>query len=142
MIIILVVIFILIVYSPVDCSGPSPEVTPLPPPGGGQPPGGIPPDPGWPPGPSVPIGCEPGIAAGTTANVVYPQVRIRWSPGYVGKNDHTDSKKYMTTGDTVYVMGGPETKDGLCWWFVEHKGVQGWTADHSREGRQLLAADP
>jgi hypothetical protein len=60
----------------------------------------------------------------------------------VGKNDATDSKKYMTTGDRVSVMGGPEMKDGLCWWHVEHKGVQGWTADHSREGRQLLSAGP
>jgi hypothetical protein len=133
-IIILVVIFILITFSPQNCSGPAPVVTPLPPVGAS------PPVLGTQPIPDPPIGCQPGIAVGTTANVIYPQVRMRWSPGYVGKNDATDSKKYMMTGDKVRVIGGPEMKDGLCWWLIEFKGEQGWTADHSREGRQLLSA--
>jgi hypothetical protein len=141
-IIILVVIFVLITFSPQNCSGPAPVVTPLPPVGASPLPGVTPPTLGTQPGPVTPIGCQPGIAVGATANVIYPQVRMRWSAGYVGKNDATDSKKYMTTGDQVRVIGGPEMRDGLCWWLIEFGGEQGWTADHSREGRQLLSAGP
>ena len=95
------------------------------------------------PGPGTPsFACQPGIAVGKTINVVYDSVRMRYSPGYVEKDDTKDSKHYMKTGDKVVVKSGPQIKDGLCWWFVEHKGYQGWTADHSREGRLLLSAGP
>jgi hypothetical protein len=95
------------------------------------------------PRPGTPsFACQPGIAAGKTANVVYSAVRMRHSAGYVDKNDATDTKRYLKSGDQVVVRGGPEIRDGLCWWLVEHKGIQGWTADHSREGRLLLSAGP
>ena len=86
--------------------------------------------------------CQPGIAVGKTVNVVYDQVRMRRSAGYVNKNDATDSIHYMRTGDKVQIKGGPERKDGLCWWLIEHAGHEGWTADHSREGKLLLSASP
>jgi hypothetical protein len=95
------------------------------------------------PGPGTPsFACQSGIAAGKTINVVYHSVRMRHSPGYVEKDDAKDSKHYMKTGDKVVVKGGPQIKDGLCWWLVEHNGYQGWTADHSREGSLLLSAGP
>ena len=87
----------------------------------------------------VTFGCQPGIEVGKTVDVVHAAVRMRWSPGYVDKDDTLDSIHYMQTGDKVMIRGGPEIKDGLCWWVVEHQGYRGWTADHSREGRLLLA---
>ena len=95
------------------------------------------------PGPGTPsFDCQPGIAAGKTINVVHDSVRMRHSPGYVEKDDTKDSKHYMKTGDKVVIKDGPQIKDGLCWWLVEHNGYQGWTADHSREGRLLLSTGP
>jgi hypothetical protein len=90
----------------------------------------------------VPSLCQPGIEIGETINVVYPHVRMRYSPGYVNKNDLVDTKHYLQTGDQVTVLNGPEINDNLCWWFVEHQQWQGWTADHSQQGRLLLAANP
>ena len=89
----------------------------------------------------VTFDCQPGIEVGKTVDVVHAAVRMRWTPGYVDKDDTRDSIHYMETGDKVLIRGGPEMKDGLCWWVVEHGGYRGWTADHSREGRLLLAVD-
>ena len=86
--------------------------------------------------------CQPGIQVGKTVHVVYPAVRMRLSPGYVEKDDEVDTKHYMETDDRIADKGGPQIKDGLCWWLVEHEGYQGWTADHSREGRLLLSVSP
>ena len=93
------------------------------------------------PPPGTPsFNCWPGIEVGKTVNIMHRAVRMRHSPGYVEKDDRTDTKHYMETGDRVVIKSGPQMKDGLCWWLVEHDGLQGWTADHSREGRLLLSA--
>jgi hypothetical protein len=84
--------------------------------------------------------CQPGIGIGKLVDVVYEAVRMRHSPGYVEKDDNVDTKHYMQIGDKVVVKNGPQIRDGLCWWFIEHEGLQGWTADHSQEGRLLLSA--
>jgi hypothetical protein len=86
--------------------------------------------------------CEAGIEVGKTVHVIYHAVRMRKSPGYVDKDDNKDSLHYMETGDKVVIKAGPRITDGLCWWFIEHQGFQGWTADHSHEGRLLLSANP
>jgi hypothetical protein len=90
---------------------------------------------------AIPTTCQPGIEVGKTIAVVYPAVRMRQSPGYVGKDDRTDSIHFTGTGDWVTVIGGPEMRDGLCWWLVEHVGFSGWVADHSRDGTLLLSAN-
>jgi hypothetical protein len=86
--------------------------------------------------------CEPGIAIGTSARTVYDNVRMRQSPGYAGKNDAADTIHYLKAGDIVRVLDGPVITDGLCWWFGEHTGIRGWSADHSRQGRRLLSPAP
>lgn len=86
--------------------------------------------------------CQLGIQVGKTANVVYHAVRVRYSPGYAAKDDAQDTKRYIKTGDQVTVIGGPEIRDGLCWWLVKHQEWQGWSADHSRQGRLLLSGGP
>jgi hypothetical protein len=90
--------------------------------------------------PTTPYPCEKGIEVGKTVNVVYTGVRVRKSAGYVTKNDAQDTIHYLKTGDKAAVKAGPTMKDGLCWWKIEHEGVEGWTADHSRTGRLLLKA--
>jgi hypothetical protein len=90
----------------------------------------------------IPSLCQPGIAIGKTINVVYPRVRMRYSPGYVDKNDLVDTTHYLQTGDQVAVLNGPEINDNLCWWYIQHQQWKGWTADHSHQGRLLLAAGP
>ncbi len=86
------------------------------------------------------VPCQPQIAVGKPAQVIYPSVHMRRSPGYVDKNDAQDAIHYLEMNDRINVKGGPEIRDGLCWWRVEHQGYEGWTADHSRDGRQLLTA--
>jgi hypothetical protein len=111
-----------------------PQGTPLPtatfPPGVTPPPATV--------GP-IPSSCQPGIELGKMVRVVHRAVRMRHSPGYVLKDDYTDSKRYMERGDMVIIRGGPQMMDGLCWWLIEYEGVQGWTADHNQEGRLLLS---
>ena len=84
--------------------------------------------------------CQQGIAVGKSVNVVYTGVRVRKSAGYVNKNDTQDTIHYLRTGDKATVKDGPTEKDGLCWWKIEHEGVEGWTADYSQEGELLLKA--
>jgi hypothetical protein len=86
--------------------------------------------------------CQPGIQVGSPARVVSSAVRIRQSPGYVGKNDAADTIHYLESGDVVNIIGGPTSQDGLCWWNVDYQGIKGWTADHSRTGALLLTAGP
>jgi hypothetical protein len=93
-------------------------------------------------GASGAAGCQPGIQVGQPARVVYASVRMRRTPGYVGKNDAADSVHYLKQGDVVNIAGGPEGKDGLCWWYADYEGIRGWTADHSSEGTLLLVAGP
>jgi hypothetical protein len=86
--------------------------------------------------------CQPGIQAGGSAAVVYDSVRLRQSPGYFAKDDAEDTVHYLTKGDVVNVLGGPENQDGLCWWNLEYQGFVGWSADRSSDGIVLLAAGP
>jgi hypothetical protein len=91
---------------------------------------------------SVSVGCAANITVGASAFALHDSVRVRRTPGYVGKNDATDTVLFLYKADIVDVRGGPQEADGLCWWHVEYGGVEGWTADHSSEGLQLLAASP
>ena len=88
---------------------------------------------------SASFDCEPGIQVGRTARVLYEAVRMRETPGYIGKNDTADTVLYLKKGDIVNVTGGPENRDGLCWWLVEFGAFVGWTADHSYDGLLLLS---
>lgn len=88
----------------------------------------------------APIPCQEGIEIGGNANVV-ASVRLRQTEGYIGKTD-ADLIGFMEVGDTATVKGGPRSRDGLCWWQVEHKGIEGWAADHSSDGTLLLSSTP
>ena len=90
--------------------------------------------------PAASYPCQEGIEVGKSVNVVFTGVRVRKSAGYVIKNDTQDTIHFLKAGDKAEVKGGPTKEDGLCWWKLEHEGVEGWTADHSHEGRLLLKA--
>lgn len=89
-----------------------------------------------------PIPCQQDLFVGQRAQVVEPFVRMRYSAGYVSKDDATDTVYYLKKGDVVIIRAGAELKDGLCWWHVEYQGRQGWTADHSQSGDLLLSPAP
>jgi hypothetical protein len=86
--------------------------------------------------------CAPDIAIGKRVSIAnVSAVRMRSSPGYVGKAD-ADTLRFMARGEQAVVKDGPQKRDGLCWWFVEYQGLQGWAADHSSGGTVLLSAIP
>jgi hypothetical protein len=86
-------------------------------------------------------GCASDIAIGKQLDVLQPNVRMRQSPGYINKNDDTDTIVILQPGNVLLTLDGPVIKDGLCWWKVQYADLQGWVADHSPTGVQLLA-DP
>jgi hypothetical protein len=87
------------------------------------------------------IPCQPGIAAGKIATALADGVRVRRSPGYVGKVA-ADTIDYLQRGDVADVIAGPVRQDGLCWWNVQYQANAGWSADHSPEGEPLLIGGP
>jgi hypothetical protein len=91
---------------------------------------------------SAAIPCQPGIQTGQTVVCVANGVRIRESPGYIVKDDATDTIDYLQRGDEALVVSGPVRVDGLCWWNVQFQNVTGWSADHSETGELLLVGRP
>jgi hypothetical protein len=89
----------------------------------------------------VDIPCRPGIAVGKVATALADGIRLRRSPGYVGK-DAADTIVYLQQGDIANVIAGPVRQDGLCWWNVQYRANAGWSADHSPEGEPLLIGNP
>jgi hypothetical protein len=87
------------------------------------------------------IPCRPGIAVGKVATALADGIRVRRSPGYVGK-DAADTIDYLQLGDTANVIAGPVRQDGLCWWNVQYQANAGWSADHGPEGEPLLIGSP
>lgn len=85
--------------------------------------------------------CQSDIAIGKKLDVLQPGVRMRYSPGYVNKNDDIDTIIILQPGNVLMTIDGPVIADGLCWWKVQYADLQGWAADHSPTGVQLLA-DP
>lgn len=65
-------------------------------------------------------------------------VRIRKSPGFVGKpND--DILGQIDPGIEVEILAGPESKDALTWWQVAvSPALAGWVAENSPAGIKLL----
>ena len=85
--------------------------------------------------------CQRGIEIGKTVTALANAVRIRQSPGYIGK-DAADTIGYLQMGDVATVIGGPARSDGLCWWNVQIIGFTGWSADQSTDGELLLVRSP
>lgn len=69
------------------------------------------------------------------------EVNLRRSPGYVNKNDNSDVIVKISSGQTVEIIGGPSSADGLTWWNIYWLGNSGWVADHTGSGRKILVFD-
>jgi hypothetical protein len=85
--------------------------------------------------------CQPDFAAGVQVKAIADGVRVRETPGYVGKAE-SDTLAFMANGDVAVVNGGPRSADAVCWWVVQYAGYQGWVADHAPDGSLLLVANP
>jgi len=76
------------------------------------------------------------------AVVTTDYVRVRRTPGYVGK-DETDVVKDVLPGTVGVILGGPQSLDELTWWQVkldtEGNEIEGWAAEVAPNGVQLLA---
>lgn len=75
-------------------------------------------------------------------NVTSSRVRIRQTPGHLGKAD-SDILAQMAPGEIVAIVGGPTAIDSLVWWLIQYQSsdgrtVEGWTAEATASGVQIL----
>ncbi len=103
----------------------------------------ITPTPTLPPTPTVaaltPTPVPEGIYVGGQAEVVSGVgVRMRRTPGYKNK-PAGDVIVVVPPQSVMDVVGGPREVDGLRWWRVRWQGKEGWMAEYSARGLQLLA---
>jgi hypothetical protein len=59
----------------------------------------------------------------------------------MGKNDNTDVLVKIPSGELVEIIGGPEEKDSLTWWKITWNGYEGWIAEHTASGREIIDFD-
>lgn len=65
-------------------------------------------------------------------------VNLRRTPGFQNKPDD-DTLRTLGQGTTGTITGGPVDVDGLRWWQVRFESGEGWMAEHTSQGRVLLA---
>lgn len=74
-------------------------------------------------------------------NVTASFVNIRAAPGYLGKPPD-DVVAQAAPGQAVEIVDGPQTSDGLTWWYVRlaqsADAVEGWMAEATAGGVQIL----
>ncbi len=78
---------------------------------------------------------QPGVQV---RNVTNSRVNIRREPGYLSK-PASDVIAQMEAGDTVEITGWPRNADGLVWWPIRFGAVEGWVAESTSSGVQILA---
>jgi hypothetical protein len=103
------------------------------------------PPPPPPPPPSPPPVDLPAFAPGTTVFAL-TAVRVRHTPGYLGKEE-SDTVAALGPGQAVTIAGGQESRDGLTWWrvrFTQADGtvIEGWAAQATTEAVLLTTALP
>ncbi len=111
-------------------------------------------DPMWTPQPATPTvegaqaaepdpNATPGQAIGTFSigetvrNITTSPVNIRQSPGYLGKLP-SDVINVIRPGDTLEIVAGPNPGDKLTWWRIRYNGTEGWVAEATASGVQIL----
>lgn len=89
------------------------------------------------------------IAQQPTANTMLARISsdveeasIRKSPGYSSKNDTVDVIVHAPSSALVEIVTGPESHDGLSWWYVRWNGYEGWIAEKTGSGRTILVFNP
>ncbi|MGB8984014.1 MAG: SH3 domain-containing protein [Anaerolineales bacterium] len=66
------------------------------------------------------------------------EVNLRSTPGYSNKNDAHDVITKIPSSESVEILDGPFSADGLNWWLVSWEGFEGYIADHTGNGRTIL----
>lgn len=69
------------------------------------------------------------------------EVNLRYSPGYLNKNDNTDIIAKIPKGAVIEIVDGWVGKDGLTWWKVSWNGHEGWIADHTSDGSTVIISN-
>lgn len=70
-------------------------------------------------------------------NVTSTVVNIRQTPGHLGK-PLGDIVAQAQPGDVVTIVEGPEVADNLTWWYVTYGAAEGWMAEATASGVQIL----
>jgi len=71
-------------------------------------------------------------------NVTGDRVNIRRTPGHLGKVAAQDIVAQVAPGDSVQIVGGRALQDNLIWWLVSYNGLEGWMAEATASGVQIL----
>lgn len=78
------------------------------------------------------------FAAGETVrNVTASRVNLRRTPGHLGKGGD-DILGQLAAGDAVVIQGESTIVDNLTWWRVTWQGQDGWIAEATASGVQIL----
>lgn len=76
-------------------------------------------------------------AGDVVRNLATSRVNVRATPGYQGK-PNGDILAQLASGDTVQIVGERTIADNLIWWHINYKGVEGWVAEATASGVQIL----
>lgn len=88
-------------------------------------------------------GAGEAVAAGRFApgqavrNVTNSRVNVRRTPGHLGKAGD-DVIVQIPAGDSIVILGETAGADNLTWWRVSFQGVEGWVAESTASGVQIL----
>lgn len=73
----------------------------------------------------------------TVLNMTNSRVNVRRTPGHLGK-EASDILAQLEPGDAVQILGETAQADNLTWWRVAYRGVEGWVAEATASGVQIL----
>lgn len=73
----------------------------------------------------------------TVRNVTGSRVNVRSTPGHLGK-ETSDVLDQIAPGEAVIIQGESVAQDNLVWWRVSFQGVEGWVAEATASGVQIL----
>jgi hypothetical protein len=73
----------------------------------------------------------------TVRNITNSRVNVRRTPGHLGKGGD-DVIIQVQAGDPVVIQGESAGADNLTWWLVSYQGVEGWMAESTASGVQIL----
>lgn len=71
-------------------------------------------------------------------NITNSRVNIRMTPGHLGK-PAGDIISQIDPGASIKILGEPTLQDNLTWWHVNVNGLDGWVAEATASGVQILA---
>ncbi len=76
-------------------------------------------------------------AGQTVYNITGSRVNLRQTPGHVGKSS-SDVLAQLRPGDALIIEGETAAVDNLTWWRVTYQGNEGWVAEATASGVDIL----